>query len=84
MQTQSKKTFKYELQYCTVGGDEYANIGKMMLLGARIDGREAMKIGIADYIANDRCSKVLQTLTDPVIRCPVILSVPNFRHVQPF
>lgn len=48
----------------------YSLARKMMLLGARIDGREAMKIGIADYIANDsNLEEVLDSIKEQVFKC---------------
>ena len=49
----------------------YSLARKMMLLGARIDGREAMKIGIADYIANDsNLEEILDSIKEQVFKCP--------------
>ena len=48
----------------------YSLARKMMLLGARIDGREAMKIGIADYIANDNnLEEILDSIKEQVFKC---------------
>ena len=48
----------------------YSLARKMMLLGARIDGREAMKIGIADYIANDsNLEEILDSIKQQVFKC---------------
>ena len=48
----------------------YSLARKMMLLGARIDGREAMKIGIADYIANDsNLEELLDSIKEEVFKC---------------
>ena len=48
----------------------YSLARKMMLLGARIDGREAMKIGIADYIANDsNLEDILDSIKEQVFKC---------------
>lgn len=48
----------------------YSLARKMMLLGARIDGREAMKIGIADYIANDsNLEEILDSIKKQVFKC---------------
>ena len=48
----------------------YSLARKMMLLGARIDGREAMKIGIADYIANDsNLEEILDNIKEQVFKC---------------
>ena len=48
----------------------YSLARKMMLLGARIDGREAMKIGIADYIANDsNLEDILESIKEQVFKC---------------
>ena len=48
----------------------YSLARKMMLLGARIDGREAMKIGIADYIANDsNLEEILDSIKEEVFKC---------------
>ena len=48
----------------------YSLARKMMLLGARIDGREAMKIGIADYIANDsNLEEILDSIKEQVFQC---------------
>ena len=48
----------------------YSLARKMMLLGARIDGREAMKIGIADFIANDsNLEEILDSIKEQVFKC---------------
>ena len=48
----------------------YSLARKMMLLGARIDGREAMKIGIADYIVNDsNLEEILDSIKEQVFKC---------------
>ena len=48
----------------------YSLARKMMLLGARIDGREAKKLGIADYIANDRnLEDILGSIKEQVFKC---------------
>jgi len=49
----------------------YANARKMMLLGANINGKEAMEIGIADYLAADadNLEEILDDIKSQVFKC---------------
>ena len=49
----------------------YATARKMMLLGASINGKEAMSIGIADYLASDadNLEEILDDIKSQVFKC---------------
>ena len=49
----------------------YATARKMMLLGASINGKEAMAIGIADYLASDtdNLEEILGDIKSQVFKC---------------
>ena len=49
----------------------FAKGRKMMLLGDHIDGNDALKIGLADYVADDteKLSEVLENIQQQVMKC---------------
>ena len=49
----------------------FAKGKKMMLLGDHIDGNDALKIGLADYIADDteKLSEILENIQQQVMKC---------------
>jgi len=49
----------------------YSNARKMMLIGLKITGKEAMEIGIVDYLANDNrnLEDILNNIKEQVLRC---------------
>ena len=49
----------------------FAKGKKMMLLGDHIDGNDALKIGLADYVADDteKLSEILENIQQQVMKC---------------